>query len=188
MLLQRVLEQPRREIGCRDTPLAPRAGYVERRAPALSARWAGRTPGRRGRCFPRSCPGSVPPGLPPFPPPLPIAARAPSPSRTTRSPRTSSAPRWTGRRRRRQCPFNASIRPMSTSTVGAAIRSFISGIRLCPPASTLAPSLLASNSTASETELARWYVVCDGYIPSLRSARRRSPARPSPALAACRYG
>ena len=68
-------------------------------------------------------------------------------------------------------PLSAPMCPMSTSTAGVARRSFIIGIRLWPPASTFAPSLSARSCTASATEPALWYVVCAGYMASLRSAR-----------------
>ena len=54
-----------------------------------------------------------------------------------------------------ETPLSASMRPMSTSTAGAASRSFISGRRLCPPARSFAPSLSESSCTASATEAAR---------------------------------
>ena len=54
--------------------------------------------------------------------------------------------------------------PMSTSSAGEASRSFISGIRLCPPASTFASSFPARSDTASCTEPARWYSVCVAYM------------------------
>jgi len=56
----------------------------------------------------------------------------------------------------------SSARPlMSTSSSGWASRSFIIGIRLCPPATTRVSGLLSSDSACS-TLVARSYSTCDG--------------------------
>ena len=47
------------------------------------------------------------------------------------------------------------MRAMSMSTVGSLSRSFISGTRLCPPASSF-PLVLCSFLIASSTDAARW--------------------------------
>src|SRR5262245_24926661 len=66
-------------------------------------------------------------------------------------------------------PFSSSIPLMSTSTLGAVIRSFSSGIRLCPPARTLASPCCASAETASERDCGAAYSNRDGYMRVLPS-------------------
>ena len=52
-------------------------------------------------------------------------------------------------------PLSSATRPMSMRAVGAASRSFRRGIRLCPPASSLAPGWARSSRPISATESAR---------------------------------
>src|SRR5690348_17088959 len=55
-------------------------------------------------------------------------------------------------------PLSPEIACKSTRWLGWARRSFIIGMRLCPPASTLPSSpCLCSNAIASPTEAGRWY-------------------------------
>jgi hypothetical protein len=51
---------------------------------------------------------------------------------------------------------NPAIRPMSTTLAGCAARSFMAGMRLWPPATSLASGSEERSSTASATEAARW--------------------------------
>ena len=57
-------------------------------------------------------------------------------------------------------PDRSGSRPMSTTAAGRATRSFIAGIRLCPPASNFAsfppPFRSRSRPTASASEPGRW--------------------------------
>ena len=52
-------------------------------------------------------------------------------------------------------PFSSATRPMSISADGTASRSFSRGIRLCPPARSLAPGCARSSRPISATESAR---------------------------------
>ena len=56
------------------------------------------------------------------------------------------------------------MRPMSTTISGENSRIFISGNRLSPPASTLAPGLAARVDTASSIDEAATYSNSLGYI------------------------
>ena len=66
---------------------------------------------------------------------------------------------------------------MSMSTSGCASRSFIIGIRLCPPARILAPgAYLASRASACSTLVAFSYSTCAGTC-NLTSRAGASPVR-----------
>ena len=123
------------------------------RGPA--APWAGRTRGSAWATLPPMVPRLRTAGSPMTPA---AAARAGACAATSddaaicawvvRAP-TRSRPSAT------DIPFSSPMRPMSMSAGGAASRSFSSGIRLCPPASTLAPGCLRSSRPISATESAR---------------------------------
>src|SRR5580704_3709086 len=61
---------------------------------------------------------------------------------------------------------------MSTSSDGLATRKFMAGIRLWPPASTIASASLAKNFIASSTVLGAWYAKSGGFIAALQFARQ----------------
>ena len=64
-------------------------------------------------------------------------------------------------------------RLMSIRWAGAASRSFMTGIRLCPPASTFASSPCSASSwRASSSESGRWYSNLDGSMENLLARSR----------------
>ena len=133
--------------GCR--PGRPRPG----RRPAPAPRRAVRRPGRRGPGCRPPCRCSGPGRARPARPPRPAAGR-PRPTSGDRStsailviaPMTRTSPS-------RRMPLSPATLRRSTRYPGLASRKFISGIRLCPPASTRgsASACSVSNPTASST-------------------------------------
>src|SRR6266700_3174245 len=67
------------------------------------------------------------------------------------------------------------MRLMSITCLGAANRSFISGIRLCPPASSLpSPPNCAASFAASVSDLGAWYSKGWGIMVTLPAGRQLS--------------
>ena len=131
--LQVVLEQ----VGGGDLALRRPGPATRHRALAGEQhRRAGRRPGRRGRASRRSSRGCGPAGRRSCPPPArPARGRPRAPARRAASSRRCATLPFS-----RLMPRRPGTLRRSTSSVGAASRSFISGISEWPPASSLASS------------------------------------------------
>ncbi len=135
--------------------LAVRAGHVNAWRRARPEPSAGRRRDRHARCCRRWCRRSAPAsrrscaaasasiGHADF-----NSADDASSACVVRAPIRSETPLF-------EIPFRSAMRPMSTRAVGVASRSFMSGIRLCPPASSLAPACSRRSWCASPIEPAR---------------------------------
>ena len=135
-----VVMMPVKKCVGRDRALAARPQRDDASRRARRARSADRTPDRRARRCRRSCRGFARRDRRRSPPPRP----APAPTaldlgRARPARRASSARRCGACHRSARCRAARRMRPMSITAGGAASRSFSSGIRLWPPASSFAP-------------------------------------------------
>ena len=154
---ERRLEEPEEEVVRRDPAGAVGPAHGDAATERERPRPGGRRRDRRGPTSRRACRGGGPAGRRPRPAARRGAGRAP------RARRWSTRSQW-----RVSAPITMCVavladavearrrRPTSTSTVGVASRSFISGSSEWPPARSLASSpCSASAATASSTESAR---------------------------------
>ena len=165
----------------RSRPRRSRAGHRGRRPrptpPVSAAPRASRRPGRRGRCEPTVVPRLRIAGWATWRSAWRSSGSAAcAPRRRARAARAAPARpparRRVGRRRRRPA---RSTPLMSTRWPGAASRMLSTGIRLCPPASTL-PSWPTSASTATASSTVRGCVVherCGLHLSDPASSRVR---------------